>query len=221
MIEAYLSMLRPKQWLKNLIIFFPPLLAGQIVGHDVFSKGMLPLAIFCIVSSAGYILNDLLDRERDLHHPTKRSRPLASGSVGHRSAFAWSLALYAVGFSIGWFAARQLVIFLAAYAAVALFYSVVLKHLPIFDLFGISAGFLIRLHAGGELFQIEISPWLFLTVFLLSIFLSTGKRLSEFQTLGDSAGEHRASLLYYPDGFLAGTMYMSGAVVLVDRKSVV
>lgn len=212
---AYLRMMRPAQWLKNLMVFFPPLLAGQLLSPTVLGRGIPLLVAFCMISSAGYILNDLLDRERDRHHPTKRSRPLASGRVGQRSALAWSLALYAVGFSIGWFAARQLVVFLAAYAAVALLYSVVLKHLPIIDLFGISAGFLIRLHAGGELFRIEISPWLFLTVFLLSIFLSTGKRLSEFQTLGDSAGDHRASLLCYPDGFLAGTMYMTGAAVLV------
>lgn len=212
---AYLRMLRPAQWLKNLMVFFPPLLAGQLLSAAVFVRGMPLLIAFCMVSSAGYILNDLLDRERDRHHPVKCLRPLASGSVGYRSALAWSLALYAFGFFVGWFSVGQLVVYLVGYAVVTLLYSMILKNIPILDLFGISAGFLIRLHAGGELYQIEISPWLFLTVFLLSIFLSTGKRLSEFQILGKNAGDHRASLLRYPDGFLAGTMYMTGAVVLV------
>lgn len=212
---AYLRMLRPTQWLKNLMVFFPPLLAGQLLPLSELGRGTPLLVAFCMISSAGYIVNDLLDRKRDRHHPTKRTRPVASGSIGQRNALVWALALYALGFCVGWLSVRQMVVFLAAYAAVALLYSVALKHLPIIDLFGISVGFLIRLHAGGELFKIEISPWLFLTVFLLSIFLSTGKRLSEFQALGSSAGDHRASLLHYPNGFLTGTMYMTGAVVLV------
>jgi 4-hydroxybenzoate polyprenyltransferase len=208
-------MLRPVQWLKNLMIFFPPLLAGQIVMPDVLVKGMLPFCAFCLMSSAGYVFNDLLDRERDLNHPRKCLRPVPSGAVSTNNAYLCAILLCSLSLMLAWLASYSILPYLAGYAAVSVLYSLVLKHIPIADLFGISAGFLIRLQAGGELFQIPISPWLFLTVFLLSVFLSTGKRLSEFLTLGGQAGKHRTSLSRYPEGFLAGTMYMTGAVVLV------
>jgi 4-hydroxybenzoate polyprenyltransferase len=113
------------------------------------------------------------------------------------------------------FISSRFLLLLAGYAAISTSYSLLLKTFPVVDLFCISAGFLIRLQAGGELFQVPISPWLFLTVFLLAVFLSTGKRVSESCSLGDMAGEHRKCLALYPTGFLEGTMYMTGAAVLV------
>jgi 4-hydroxybenzoate polyprenyltransferase len=104
---------------------------------------------------------------------------------------------------------------LLGYLAVAVSYTLWLKNVPIVDLFCISAGFLLRLMAGGEVFGIAVSEWLFLSVFLLSLFLSTGKRLSEKYTLGEQAASHRKTLGEFPEGFLEGTMYMTGAAVLV------
>jgi 4-hydroxybenzoate polyprenyltransferase len=98
---------------------------------------------------------------------------------------------------------------------VSLLYSLKLKNLPIFDVFCISLGFLLRLCAGGAAFSVYISDWLFLSVFFLSIFLSVGKRFSERLNLGENAGEHRPVLATYPDGFLESAMYLSGAIVLV------
>ncbi|GFE58468.1 decaprenyl-phosphate phosphoribosyltransferase [Geobacter sp. AOG1] len=215
MMAAYLTMLRPVQWLKNLMIFFPPLLAGQIVMPDVLGKGLSTFCAFCLMSSAGYVFNDLLDRERDLNHPRKRFRPVPSGVINVQSACISAILLCVLSLLLAWLVSYRILPYLAGYAVVSVLYSLFLKHIPIVDLFGISAGFLIRLQAGGELFQIPISPWLFLTVFLLSVFLSTGKRLSESLSLGVHAGKHRTSLSRYPEGFLAGTMYMTGTVVLV------
>jgi len=93
-------------------------------------------------------------------------------------------------------------------------YSLVFKNIPIIDIFSVSAGFLVRLQTGGELYNIPISPWLFITVFLLAFFLSTGKRLSELKSLSKSAKLHRTSLADYPPGFLSGMLYMSGSAVL-------
>ncbi len=215
MTMAYLTLLRPTQWLKNLMLFFPPFLAGQILLPGIATRGVVPFGAFCLVSSAGYILNDLLDRERDIHHPGKRLRPIASGVVSLSGVSFLSALLLIGGLLLAVFISPRFLLLLVGYAAISTSYSLLLKTLPVIDLFCISAGFLIRLQAGGELFHVPISPWLFLTVFLLAVFLSTGKRLSESRSLGDMAGEHRASLALYPFGFLAGTMYMTGSAVLV------
>ena len=215
MMTVYLTMLRPTQWLKNLMLFFPPFLAGQMLLPGVVTRGVLPFGAFCLVSSAGYILNDLMDRNRDVHHPRKRLRPIASGVVSLSGASILSALLLISGLVLAGFISSRFLLLLAGYAAITTSYSLLLKSLPVVDLFCISAGFLIRLQAGGELFHVPISPWLFLTVFLLAVFLSTGKRLSEFRSLGNMAGEHRVSLALYPPGFLDGTMYMTGSAVLV------
>lgn len=215
-VYIYFKMLRPAQWLKNLMLFFPPVLAGQILLPGIVNKGMIPFCAFCVVSSAGYIFNDLLDRGRDIHHPQKRLRALPAGAVTVRSASMLSVFLFFIGFVLAAFNSPRFLLLLLGYAFISLLYSLIFKNMPVVDLFCISAGFLIRLQAGGELFQVAISPWLFLTVFLLSVFLSAGKRLSESRTLADMAGEHRVCLAHYPQGFLDGTMYMTGAAVLVS-----
>jgi decaprenyl-phosphate phosphoribosyltransferase len=215
MIRAYLTLLRPTQWLKNLMLFFPPFLAGQMLLPGIVTRGLVPFGAFCLVSSAGYTLNDLFDRDRDAHHPRKRLRSIPSGVVSLSGASMFSAFLLISGLTLACFISSRFLLLLAGYAAITTSYSLLLKTFPVVDLFCISAGFLIRLQAGGELFHVQITPWLFLTVFLLAVFLSTGKRLSESRSLGDMAGEHRVSLAHYPPGFLEGAMYMTGGAVLV------
>lgn len=208
-------MLRPAQWLKNLMLFFPPFLAGHLLQTDIIAKGLIPFSSFCLVSSAGYILNDLVDRKRDLHHPQKSLRALPSGAISVAAALCTALGLLLSGLMLAWTTSTSFLAFVIGYMAISLGYSLYLKNIPVVDLFCISSGFLIRLQAGGELFDIPVSLWLFLTVFLLALFLSAGKRLSELQILGTGAGDHRASLSRYPSGFLSGTLYMTGSAVLV------
>lgn len=215
MTASYLKMLRPAQWLKNLMLFFPPFLAGQILMPGITVRGIVPFGAFCLVSSAGYIFNDIMDRDRDAQHPQKRLRPIASGVISLYGASLVAALLLIAGLLSAGFISPRFLLLLACYAAISTSYSLWLKKLPIVDLFCISAGFLIRLQAGGELFNVPISPWLFLTVFLLAVFLSTGKRLSESCSLGDMAGKHRISLAHYPPGFLHGTMFMTAGAVLV------
>ncbi|GFO64376.1 decaprenyl-phosphate phosphoribosyltransferase [Geomonas paludis] len=215
MMTHYLIMLRPTQWLKNLMLFFPLVLSGQLLTQDVVVRGGLAFVSFCLVSSAGYVFNDLLDRERDTFHPKKSNRPIPSGKVSAQGAALCGAVLLAAGIAIASRFPAGVWWLILSYIGVTLSYSLIFKSVALMDLFCISAGFLIRLYAGAEAFAIPISPWLFLTVFLLAIFLSTGKRLGESFSLGDAAGDHRASLAGYPPGFLAGTMYMTGSAVLV------
>lgn len=207
--------MRPNQWLKNVMIFFPPLLAGQMLLPGLFVSGLIPFAAFCLVSSAGYVFNDILDRDRDIHHPQKRFRPISAGVVSITYASSFSIALLLSGLMLAGFISHHFFLLLLVYSAITILYSLKLKSVPVVDIFCIAAGFLIRLQAGSVLFNVQISSWLFLTVFLLAIFLSTGKRLSESRSLGVMAGEHRISLTRYPSGFLSGTLYMTAGAVLV------
>jgi len=214
-LRSYIVLLRPTQWLKNLMIFFPPFLGGTLFTAVVRPAALLPFASFCLASSATYILNDLLDRENDRNHPEKRLRPLPSGRVSSVSAATLALVLALVALVLAWTLSPLFLLFLLIYGLVSCAYSIRLKEYALVDIFCISTGFLLRLEAGGAAFGVTISEWLFLSVFLLAIFLSTGKRLSEKNRLGGAAANHRKALATYPEGFLSGTMYMTGAAVLV------
>lgn len=209
------SILRPTQWLKNLMLFFPSFLGGELLLQGVLTRGLIPFVAFCLASSSAYVLNDILDRERDKSHPRKSRRPIPSGRLSHVQATVLYFVLLCSSLSMAFTVSPVFVAILIAYLLVSVSYSFYLKHLPIIDLFCVSAGFLFRLQAGGEAFGIEITAWLFLSVFLLAIFLSTGKRLYEKNALGEDAATHRKSLESYPPGFLDGTMYMTGGAVLV------
>jgi decaprenyl-phosphate phosphoribosyltransferase len=209
------ALIRPKQWLKNLLIFFPLFLNGGLAHAGIIWRMGIPFAAFCCASSASYILNDFLDREQDAVHPEKKFRPIASGKVSAKTAGFLAAGLSALAVVLGGLVSLTFISCLLVYLGVSLLYSLKLKDLPIIDVFCISLGFILRLFAGGTAFSIQISDWLFLSVFFLSIFLSVGKRFSERLNLGENAGAHRPSLAAYPDGFLESALYLSGAIVLV------
>lgn len=212
---AFIRLIRPVQWLKNLILFFPSFLGGELLVPGVFSKGLIPFVSFCLASSSTYVLNDIIDRERDKSHPRKSRRPIPSGGVCLAEAITLNIFILLAALALAVNVSSVFVAILVAYLLVSVSYSLYLKNLPIIDLFCVSTGFLFRLQAGGEAYGIEISAWLFLSVFLLAIFLSTGKRLYEKNSLGENAANHRKALESYPPGFLDGTMYMTGGAVLV------
>lgn len=214
-VVAIIQLLRTHQWLKNLMLFFPPFLGGALLTQGVVIKGAIPFVAFSLASSAGYLINDLMDRETDLNHPRKSSRPLASGKVSVKTAKILAVMLTVSAVVIGIFVSKTFLMLVLAYLAVSIAYSCCLKNIPVVDLFCIATGFLFRLMAGGAVFGIRVSEWLFLSVLLLSLFLSAGKRLSEKQLLADTAGGHRKVLAHYPEGFLEGVLFMTGSAVLV------
>jgi len=212
----YLVMLRPLQWIKNLMMFFPPFLSGSLFSSACISTtGLFSFIAFCSVSSALYVFNDLNDINRDILHPVKRLRPLPSGAISKRWAVATAISLYLLGFVIAFLVVKPLIPYLLLYGAVTILYTRWLKNIPVVDLFCISCGFLVRLQAGGAIFNVEISEWLFLSVFFLSLCLSSGKRLSEQNLLGSDAGGHRNSLCGYSYGTLDAILQVTAATVLV------
>ncbi len=211
----YFQLLRPRQWLKNLMLFFPPLFGGVLFEQAPWPDLLLPFLAFCLASSANYAYNDLLDADKDARHPRKKSRPIPSGAVGKPAAALLGGSLFALAILLGLRVSPPFLLALLAYLLVSSAYSFRLKDIAVVDIFCISAGFLLRLQAGGSAFGVPISQWLFLSVFLLSIFLSLGKRSAEKQLLEGDSAAHRPVLREYPLGFLHGSMYMTGGTVLV------
>lgn len=197
------------------MIFFPPFLAGVLFESGVFSKGLVPFAAFCLASSATYIFNDVRDKDNDRLHPRKKARPIASGTVSIQNAMVLGAVLLLGSLLLSLKLSVVFIAWLVAYICLSVAYSVYLKDLPVFDIFCISSGFVFRLMAGGEAFGVVVSDWLFLSVLLLALFLSAGKRLGEKAELGSESGAHRRSLAAYPEGVLEGYMFISGSAVLV------
>lgn len=215
MLIQLFALLRVRQWLKNLMLFFPLFLAGTLLPPVLALHMLVPFGAFCLASSGTYIINDVFDRDNDRHHQNKRTRPIASGKISVVAALLFATVLLTCSVLLAWNIYGTFFVFMMAYVAVSIAYSAKLKDIVLVDIFCISAGFLLRLQAGGAAFNVAISEWLFLSVFLLSVFLSTGKRFAEKQHLGDVAHHHRKALVAYPKGFLEGAMYMTGGSVLV------
>lgn len=214
-LKAFIQLIRPHQWLKNLVLFFPPFLGGRMTDLSVLLNGAIPFVAFCLASSSTYIVNDIVDAPNDVRHPKKKTRPIAAGTVSSLSGYLMASALGAVSLVLAFQVPGVFLWVLIGYMVLSLLYTVKLKDVAIVDLFCIAIFFLLRLTAGGQAFGVPISDWLFLSVFLLALFLATGKRLCEKSHLGEIAADHRKSLRDYPEGLLDGIMYMTGGAVLV------
>ena len=190
--------MRISQWSKNVIVYAALVFDGKLLQPELFWRTTLVALCFCLVSSAVYLMNDLVDIENDRQHPRKRLRPLPSGQLSPRLAAAAAFGLAAVGLAgtvwIHPWAGVVTAVYLAQNAA----YSFYLKDLVIIDVLVLSLGFLLRVAAGVLVVDVtNFSPWLYVCVTLLSLFLGFGKRRHEITLLADEAGNHRASLDHY------------------------
>ena len=211
----YISLLRPHQWLKNLLILFPPFFAGIMVDRLVIVRTLPALLAFSFASSASYIINDIKDVEADKNHATKKNRILAKGDMPLPFALAFAFCLFIVAFFIAFSLEPGFGTLLATYVLISLSYTFFIKDVVILDIFFISLGFLVRVLAGGKVFAIAVTNWLFLTVFMVSLLLAAGKRLGELVVLGDDAHKHRKSLGHYTHSFLEGVLWFSASAALV------
>lgn len=213
--KALFLLLRPNQWIKNLLLLFPPFFAGNIASPHVAATVVPALFSFCAAASASYIINDVRDMEADRNHREKRRRPLASGNISITTAVIVAVVLLAAAVEASLLVSSEFWRYVAAYLVISLSYTFLFKDAVIFDIFVISSGFLIRVLAGGNAFRVEVSEWLFLSVFIVALFLATGKRLGELITLGDNAHSHRRSLEEYTEHFLEGVLWFSASAALI------
>jgi 4-hydroxybenzoate polyprenyltransferase len=182
-------LLRPRQWIKNGFVFAPLLFTGQFGQWHAVATVMLAMVLFCIASSATYVVNDWRDIERDRAHPVKRhSRPMASGTVSPSLAAALLIVLYAILIAAA-FALPRVLAVIGIYLLLNLAYSFGLKHQPVIDIFVIASGFVLRVIAGAQALVVPVSSWMFITTLCLALYLAAVKRRQELVQSGSNARE--------------------------------
>jgi decaprenyl-phosphate phosphoribosyltransferase len=203
LILGLLRTARPKQWIKNILVFAAPGAAGVLLEARTLLRVLVAFGIFCLAASGTYLLNDAIDVESDRRHPTKRLRPIAAGVVPVAVAVAVGTALFGISMALAWVVAGwPLTLVLGCYIGLQPIYSVWLKRIAVVDLSSVASGFVLRAIAGGIAADVPISQWFLIVASFGSLFMVAGKRHAEYVDLGDERGEVRAALGDYSLGFL-------------------
>jgi 4-hydroxybenzoate polyprenyltransferase len=193
-IKDIIRICRPQQWYKNLVIYLALIFTIQLFAPGQFLLVTYGFISLCMVSSANYVLNDIIDRSRDRLNPEKKKRPIAAGRVRVWEAGIVAAVLAVAGLVIAY---RLSILFFGAAGLLLIFtqiYSLFLKNAVFVDILSIAVNFVIRAVAGALIINVRISPWLILCTFFLSLFLSAGKRASEVIFMGSRAAKHRETL---------------------------
>jgi 4-hydroxybenzoate polyprenyltransferase len=199
MLTALIKTMRLRQWSKNIFIFAALVFDKQLLRTDAFLNTLAGVALFCLISSAVYVFNDISDLQADREHPKKRDRPIASGKLPLGVAWGAGILLVVLSLGLAWFfLPRAFSMVLVIYFVLNIAYTKWLKHIPIVDVLVLAAGFVLRVHAGVTLIEVErFSPWLYVVMTMLSLFLGFGKRRAELALLADGAASHRKVLEGY------------------------
>lgn len=213
MLAALLRTTRPHQWVKNFFVLTPLLFAQRLFD---FTAGLRTLAgfwAFCLTASAVYIVNDLLDVHADRAHPVKRHRPIPSGQLPMKAAWAAAAVIGAIALSLSLMLGKVFAGTVAAYLILNLAYGLWLKRLPYLDVFCIAAGFELRVLAGASAAQVPASGYLLAVTFLLALFLALGKRAHELNQ-GEQAQKQRTVLKAYSRSAVAALLYASAGATI-------
>jgi len=213
--NPYLKLLRINQWYKNIIIFLPLVFSIQLLSTEKIIITILGFIAFCIISSSGYIRNDIVDLEYDKNHPIKKQRPLPSGLVSVSKAYLYSFALLAIGLGLSFSLDPLFGIIAVLFVVNTEIYSRWLKDVIFVDVFSVGANFVIRAIAGIVLIQSGVSPWIILGVFFVAIFIAFMKRKSELQISENNSKEFRKSLRSYNNSTINASILISSVLVIV------
>ena len=184
--REFIKAIRPAQWVKNVFVFAPLIFGMQLMDTHALALSFVAFVLFCAISSAVYLLNDLTDRERDARHPTKRNRPIASGALSVETARYGLVILFALSCGSAFLINVGLAIVLCAYFMLNVAYSLQLKRYAYLDITCIAGGFLLRVLAGGLAIDVPVSRWLLACTFLLASLLALGKRKHELMAVAQN-----------------------------------
>lgn len=207
--------LRPKQWVKNVLVFAGLIFGGQLFHRSSLFRALAAFVAFCVLSSAVYLINDVIDRTADRLHPSKARRPIASGAVHARLALIVATILLGSGLMFALSLDPIVGGIALAYVLLMGVYVGALKHVVILDALAISGGFVLRAWAGAAVIHVPVSHWLLMLTLLLAMFLSLSKRRAELITLADDASAHRRAFTGYSARLLDGTIAIVTASTLV------
>lgn len=192
MLSDLIKTMRVRQWTKNGFIFFALIFDKQLFILEPFLRTLAGFFLFCLISSAVYLFNDIADIEADRNHPEKKYRPIASGKLPVSVAMIVGVVVTAIALPLGYLLSPVFALLMAVYLAINVLYSRWLKHVPILDVLIISSGFVLRVAAGVALITVErFSPWLYMITILFSLYLGLGKRRAEMNLLAQGASSHR------------------------------
>jgi 4-hydroxybenzoate polyprenyltransferase len=198
MLKALIKTMRPRQWVKNSIVFFALIFDKQLFHWDALLHTVAGAALFSLISSVIYIFNDITDIEADRQHPKKKDRPLPSGELPINVARGFAIFLLVAVLPTAYWIAPAFAAVLAGYFVMMVAYTNWLKHVPILDVMILATGFVLRVHAGVTLIEVErFSPWLYVITTLGALYLGFGKRRAELELLSEGAGSHRKVLEGY------------------------
>ncbi|OLL75185.1 putative CONSERVED INTEGRAL MEMBRANE PROTEIN [Pseudonocardia sp. Ae168_Ps1] len=213
--RGLLKTMRPRQWVKNVLVFAAPFVGGGLFGVEVLIDCLIAFVAFSLAASGVYLVNDALDVEADRAHPTKRRRPIAAGIVPVPLAYAASAVLFAAAIVLSILSTWQLIVVLAVYVAVQLSYCLWLKHQPVLDICIVASGFLMRSIAGGVATEIPLSQWFLLVTGFGSLFMVAGKRYAEMRLAEDTGAKIRKSLESYSASYLRYIWSLSATVMIM------
>ena len=202
MIKHIIVSLRPKQWIKNILIFAGLFFSKNIFNTKLLFESITAFFIFCILSSAIYLINDIRDIDLDKYHPIKRKRPLASGELKKNIAWIVSLILLIIGIILSYNVSFLFLAITIIFIVNNIIYQILLKKIVILDAMSIAIGFVLRVYAGTTAISVQTSHWLILCTFILSMFLAFGKRRHEITVLAEDSCLHRETLSKYSSYFI-------------------
>jgi 4-hydroxybenzoate polyprenyltransferase len=212
---AYLKLLRPKDWAKNLFLYIPLFFGGEIFNVQKLLDITLGFIAFSFVASSIYIINDYRDREDDRKHPVKCKRPLAAGTVSPAAAIVLCVLLLLVGFGLSWWIRDKFLFVIGIYFLVNLGYSLGLKSIAILDIILLAIGFVLRIKGGSVISYVPLSEWIVIMVFLLAVFMALGKRRDDVLLKLSSGTDMRRSIKGYNLELLNTLLALVCAVIVV------
>ena len=216
MLKAAIETLRPRQWIKNLVIFAGIIFDGQLTQTGPLLRVSAAVFIFCLVSGMTYTINDLMDREHDRLHPVKQNRPIASGRLSVPQAIFLIVLLALISLPAAFYLSPWFGLVCIGYTILMLLYSKWLKQIKIVDVMVLALGFVLRVLAGTLVIKVNyLSPWLFVLTTLLALFLGFGKRYSELKLLDSQAGSFRKVLKGYSLPLLTQYLQVILAAILI------
>lgn len=213
--DGIVKALRPRQWVKNVLVLAAPLAAGSVTDPDVLLSVALAFVVFCFAASGVYLVNDALDVEADRAHPTKRFRPIAAGVLPVNIAYAMAVVTFALAIGLSFLANWKLALVIGVYIVIQLAYCFGLKHQAVLDICIVSSGFLLRAIAGGVAASIPLSQWFLLIMAFGSLFMAAGKRYAELQLAERTGAKIRKSLENYTTTYLRFVWTLSATAVVI------
>lgn len=213
--KKYFDLLRIKHYVKNVLIFVPIFFGGMLFEQKLIWKYVTGFLVFCMTASSVYIVNDLRDCKHDIKHLDKRKRPIASGKISPKTAVGWAIGLFTLSLFVIYSCRinKTCLVWLIVYYILNLIYSFGGKNIPILDVMILASGFVIRILYGAGLAAIQVSGWLYLTIWAIALYMGLGKRRNEIYR--QKGRETRAVLRFYSDTYLNDMMHMCLSIAVV------